>query len=494
MKGFFFIVGACQLTDLTGRFLKKPECDARTLHIFNLVHTFTLITLTDRFSSSSPSLNMRVPHVTINGAGIGGLATALALHSKNLVPHLHINVLEKNPDPNAWVGRGAGLNLQPHAVKALDEIGVMEEVAASGWAPMNQQYFTKEGRLIANSPRGLQANPEGYPQISIHRGELHGILERAVVERLGPDTIKRGLGAVSYTQDESGICLQCEDSEGDRIKIDTDAVVGGDGIHSSMRKAMLQSRGITEGGPLHSGINVYRGTALIGQVLDGRTVILAGRSDAKLVGYPLESPKLVTNPDGSTEQKQLFNFVVEVAEESSPYADFNSQDELADYVASKLEELNGGFNLPFLDHRKMLREADSLKAFPMSDRSPLDSWCDGGVVLLGDAAHPMYPVGSNGASSALLDATEIASTLAKNFNQKSCIDRKVLCQTFQEYEVARLPAVTSVQLACREMLPEQVMDRVQNELSDEGAVPRAYEESLLQALAICQAGPTKAQD
>lgn len=325
---------------------------------------------------------MMLPRLTINGGGIGGLATALALHSRNLVPNLHINILEKNADPDAWVGRGAGLNLQPHAVKFLNEIGLMEEVVASGWAPMSQQYFTKNGKLIANSPRGLHENPNGYPQISIHRGALHGILERAVEERLGSETIIRGQGGVSYTQDDSCVYLECTDPEGNHFEVHTDAVIGADGIHSSMRQAMQLSRGRFEGGPLFSGINVYRGTAMVDKVLDGHTVILAGRSDAKLVAYPLAAPKRVENEDGSVGQKQLYNFVVELAEESSPYADFANQDQLADYVATKLEDLNGGgFSLPFLNHRKMLREADSLKAFPMSDRDPLDTWCDGTIAF-----------------------------------------------------------------------------------------------------------------
>lgn len=435
---------------------------------------------------------MRVPHLTINGAGIGGLATALALHSKGLVPNLNVNILERNPLDNAWVGRGAGLNLQPHAVKVLDEIGLMNEVIAKGWAPMNQQYFTNNGRLIVNSPRGLNVKTNSYPQISIHRGELHTILNRAVVQRLGPDTIKRGLAGVSYVQNEDGVRLECTDPEGKRYEIQTDAVIGADGIHSGMRKALLHSsRGKSEAGPLKSGINVYRGTAMIDKVLDGHTVVLAGRSDAKLVCYPLEPPKLVMNPDGSMGQKQLLNFVVEVAEASDPTDAGGNQDDLAEYVAGKLEDLNGGFDLPFLDHRKMLKEADSLKGFPMSDRDPLETWCDDRVVLLGDAAHPMYPVGSNGASSALLDATEIANLFEKNFKTNPSINHQQLCETFQEYETARLPAVTSVQLACRELLPEQVMDRVQQEVPGEQQVPTAYGQSLLQALAVCQAGTKK---
>ena len=104
---------------------------------------------------------MIVPHVTINGPSIGGLATALALNSKNLVPNLHINILDRNLYGNDEVGHGTGLNLQPHAVKMLDEIGLMEEVVASSWAPMNQQYFTNNGKWLLNHPRGLNANLHG---------------------------------------------------------------------------------------------------------------------------------------------------------------------------------------------------------------------------------------------------------------------------------------------------------------------------------------------
>ena len=429
---------------------------------------------------------MRVPHVTINGASIGGLATALALHSKNLVPNLHINILDKNPYGNDGVGHGAGLNLQPHAVKMLDEIGLMEEVVASGWAPMNQQYFTNNGRLILNHPRGLNANPHGYPQVSIQQATLHGILERAVEDRLGPDVIKRGLEGLSYTQDEGGVNFVCKDTEGNRFNICTDAVIVADVLHSGMRKAVRQVHDNSESGLIKSGLNIYRGTALVDKVLDGHTVVRAGRSEGKLICYPLEAPKLVKNPDGSLGQKQMLNFVVEVSEESPPSGIFGSQDNLADHIASKLEGLNGDFRLPFLDHRKMLHEADFLKVSSMSVRDPLNAWCDGRVVLLGDAAHTMDLESSNVASSPFLDAAEIASVLEQKFNKSPLKSRQEICKPFQEYEEARLPTVVSVQQTFQEMIPEQVIDLVHNEVPGEVPIPKAYGECLLRALTKCQ--------
>ena len=429
---------------------------------------------------------MRVPHVTINGASIGGLAAALALHSKKLVPNLHINILDRNPHGNDRVGHGAGLNLQPHEVKMLDGIGLMEEVVANGWAPMNQQYFTNNGRLVLNYPRGLNANPHGYPQVSIQQAALHGILERAVEDRLGPDVIKRGLEGVSYTQDEGSVSFQCKDTEGNRFNICTDAVIVADGLHSGIRKSVQQVHDKFESGLIKSGVNIYHGTALVDKVLDGHTVIRAGRSEGKLICYPLEAPKLVKNPDGSLGQKQMLNFMVEVSEESPPSRIFGSQDDLANHIASKLEDLNGDFRLPFLDHRKMLQEADSLKASPMSVWDPLNARCDGRVVLLGDSDHPMDLEGSNGASSSFLDAAEIASAFEKNYNKSPLASCQKICKPFQEYEEARLPAVMSIKRAYREILPEQVMDHIHNEVPGEGPIPKAYGECLLRALTKCQ--------
>ena len=141
----------------------------------------------------------------------------------------------------------------------------------------------------------------------------------------------------------------------------------------------------------------------------------------------------------------MLNFVVEVSEESPPSGIFGSQDNLADHISSKLEYLNGGFWLPFLDHRKMLHEADFLKVSSLYVRDNLNEWCYGRVVLLGDAAHIMYLENSNISSSPFLDAMEIASVLKQNFNKSPLKNFQDICKPFQEYEEARLPTVVSVQ-------------------------------------------------
>ena len=386
-----------------------------------------------------------------------------------------------------FAGRGAGLNLQPHALWALNEIGLMEEVVANGWAPTKQQYYTSDGRLIAKSPRGLAADATGFPQISIHRAVLHEILERAVEDRLGPGTIQRGVQGVAYSQTEQSVCLRCKHADGRQFDMHSEVVIGADGISSRIRKAVLRAKGKSDTGQITCGITLYRGTAIVDKVLDGQTIVVAGNSKGKLVCYPLKKPTAATQC-----QKQALNFMVELAEDHSiqDHLDFHHKKTLAaEEIAEELEKANGGFRLPFLDHRKLLCNAVSIRAFPMSDKNPLDSWCDGRVVLLGDAAHPMYPVGSNGASTALLDAVELASSFSRNTkNAPGTNGLSNVAMALNEYERNRRPVATSVQLACRKMLPEKVMDQVQKEVPTKVLIPISYRKGLLEALSKCQAG------
>ena len=142
--------------------------------------------------------------------------------------------MDRNPYGNDRVGHEADLNLQHHAVNILDDIFLIEEVVARGWEPMKQHYFTKNGRLILNHPRGLKANPHGYPQVSIQQATLHDILEGVVEDRLGPDVINHGLEELSYTQDESGVDFLCKNTEGNRFNICTNAVIVANVLHSVM--------------------------------------------------------------------------------------------------------------------------------------------------------------------------------------------------------------------------------------------------------------------
>ena len=135
----------------------------------------------------------------------------------------------------------------------------------------------------------------------------------------------------------------------------------------------------------------------------------------------------------------------------------------------------------------MLHEVDFLKVSSMSVRDPLNAWCDGRVVLLGDAAHTMDLESSNVASSPFLDAAEIASVLDQKFNKSPLKRRQEICKPFQEYEEACLPTVVSIQQTFQEMIPEQVIDLVHNEVPGEVPIPKAYGECLLKALTNCQA-------
>ena len=101
-----------------------------------------------------------------------------------------------------------------------------------------------------------------------------------------------------------------------------------------------------------------------------------------------------------------------------------------------------------IDVRLLLENAGDIFEYPMVDREPLSSWGEGRVTLLGDAAHPMYPVGANGASQAILDGEELASSMKKYPAVKA----------LRGYEEIRLARTTEVVLANRKWGPEKVLD------------------------------------
>jgi len=364
------------------------------------------------------------------GAGIGGLATALSLHEIGVSVEVFDSVTELRP-------LGVGINLLPHAVRELDALGLLEELRSRSVAPTRLLYCTKRGQEIWSEPRGIAA---GYPwpQMSIHRGVLQQVLLGALVARVGLHTLHLGRRLVSIRGDEDRAVAVFDDGE-----VDADIVVAADGIHSAARRQRYPE----EGPPLWNGSLLWRGVAEVDPVLDGRTMIWAGHPEQKFVGYPIADLR---------SERQAFNFVAELRRPGSELAaaeDWNRPGSLEDFLPEF-----AAWDFGWLDVPAIVRAAPETFLFPMVDRDPLPRWTFGRSTLLGDAAHPMYPIGSNGASQAILDARVLAGCLQRH--------RHNVDEALGHYEGARRPATTAIVAANRGLGPEVPMMLVEERAPD----------------------------
>jgi 2-polyprenyl-6-methoxyphenol hydroxylase-like FAD-dependent oxidoreductase len=288
--------------------------------------------------------------------------------------------------------RARSINLLPHAARELDALGVLETVRAHPVAPKSLLYCTKRGQEIWREARGLAA---GYPwpQLSIHRGRLQEVLLGAVVECVGAERFHLG-GRVVATEDAGAVTFA------DGTRVEADLVVAADGIHSAARRQRYPD----EGPALWNGALLWRGVVDTRRVLDGRTMVWAGHPDQKFVAYPIADLS-----DG----RQRINFIAVLRRPDSELVarsvDWNRRGELDDFLPMFL-----GWKFEWLDVPALLGAAPETFLFPMVDRDPLRRWTFGRSTLLGDAAHPMYPIGSNGASEAILDACTLAGCLQKH--------------------------------------------------------------------------------
>jgi 2-polyprenyl-6-methoxyphenol hydroxylase-like FAD-dependent oxidoreductase len=372
--------------------------------------------------------------IAIAGGGIGGLALALSLHDAGIED---VEVFETAPVVKEL---GVGINVLPHAVRELTELGLLHDLQAAGIPTGELAYYSKRGQRIWAEPRGLKAGYR-WPQISIHRGELLAILYKAALARLGPARFHAGCHFARFRGGKDGVRAEFIDrANGSGAgAIDADLVVGCDGIHSAVRKALYPD----EGPPHWNGITMWRGATVGKPFLSGRTMIMAGYFGRRMVVYPI-SRRL--EDQGSA----LINWVAEYQTaqgQPMPRQDW-------EHTASPAQPLEpfGGFVFDFLDVPALIHGAEVVYQYPMVDRDPLPTWDHGRVTLLGDAAHPMYPVGSNGASQAILDARVLARELALRPSIEAAV---------AAYDAERRPATAAVVLANRKVGPERCMEIVE---------------------------------
>jgi 5-methylphenazine-1-carboxylate 1-monooxygenase len=371
----------------------------------------------------------------IVGGGIGGLATALSLHHAGI----EADVFEQSVEVREL---GVGINTLPHAIRELAALGLLPALDAVGIRTHELIYMNRFGTPIWRELRGLDAGHD-VPQFSIHRGKLQGVLRDAVIERLGTARLQTDRRLVAFAQDAEGVTATFEQRDGTRTTARGDILIGGDGIHSSVRAHFFPK----EGPPSWNGLMLWRGASPWTPFLTGRSMIIAGGMRAKLVLYPIYNDPAL---NGST----LMNWAV-VAKTGDGSAPPPRREDWS--RAGRLDELlpfvEGTFRIREVDHVALIRQTPEFYEYPMCDRDPLPRWSHGRVTLLGDAAHPMYPVGSNGASQAVLDARCLARLLVADGNDPQA--------ALAAYEEERRGPTAEIVHANRLGGPERVIDIIE---------------------------------
>ena len=376
--------------------------------------------------------------VLVIGAGIGGLATALSLDQIGVACRVYESVEQVEPI-------GVGINVLPHAVRELTELGLDADLARTAIATAGLAYFSKRGQPIWSEPRGLAAGYH-WPQYSIHRGELQMVLYRAVVARLGADAIRTGHHLDSFETRGDRVTARFVDRRtgADLGRVDGSLLIAADGIHSAVRRHLFPA----EGPPIWNGCVLWRGVTETAPFLDGRTMIMAGHERQKLVCYPISKA-------AHERGRAVANWVAELKfrpDHEWRREDWNRPGRVAEFLPAF-----EGWRFDWLDVPGLIRSTPACFEYPMVDRDPLERWTHGPVTLLGDAAHPMYPIGSNGASQAILDAR----VLAREIRAKGPTPAALVA-----YEAERNPATARIVRANRGNGPEQVMQLVEERAPD----------------------------
>lgn len=371
--------------------------------------------------------------VVIVGAGIGGLTAALRLHREGVECAVY--------EQSARIGElGVGINALPHAVKELAALGLLDQLDEIGIRTRELSYTHRLGQVILRKPCGLDA---GFtlPQYCLHRGRLRDLLLRAVQTRLGPDAVRTGCRLTGFDQDARGVRAHfAERDSGAPVTVTGDVLVAADGIHSAARSLLFPE----EGPPRWNGVLMWRGAADWPEFGGGASMIVSGGTAAKLVIYPIGP--------GKSAGSRLTNWAVciRTGQPGSPPPD--RQDWAKPGDRAELARHLGWFHCPAVDHAALAEATEEIFEFPMCDRDPLPAWSHGRVTLLGDAAHPMYPMGSNGAGQAILDASSLAWHLTR---------RSDPVEALRAYEADRLPATSDIVLRNRRGGPENVIDEVE---------------------------------
>lgn len=332
--------------------------------------------------------------VLVAGGGIGGLAVGLTLHQLG-VP---FTIFEGAPE---IAPLGVGINLQPNAVRELGDLGIgAAELERIGIPALEWALVGRDGTEIYAEPRGLEAGYR-WPQFAVHRGRLQVLLAETLRERAGKDAVRLDHRVTGYERhDDGSVSVVGERTDGTPWRERGALLIGADGIHSAVRAQMHP-----EQPPIHWGGKVmWRGTTQVAPVRTGSSFVGLGSSQHRVVLYPISAP----GPDG----RAMVNWIAEITVD-----DPAAWRERGWFRPADVEEVAhhfDGWTYDWLDVPGLLRRADVVYENPMIDRDPVPTWVDGPVLLVGDAAHAMYPTGSNGATQAVMDARHLGAALLRH--------------------------------------------------------------------------------
>lgn len=368
--------------------------------------------------------------ILIIGAGIGGLAAALAASDAG---H-RVTIAEAAHEIRAL---GVGINVLPHAVAVLERLGLLPALRATGIETGAVLFANRFGQTIHRDPRGIGAGAS-HPQISIHRGELHRILLDAVIDKLGADAVLTGHRLLGISNGAAHF-----DVDGVGTSLSAELIIAADGIHSTARRQFVPG----EGPPRWNGVMMWRGTTVGRPFLDGRTMVQAGTSAAKFVVYSISQAHAARG-------EALINWIADIRIKPRIEGTYEAparQDWMKPGRIEDLLAVFGSWSFDWLDVPSVIRAADQILEWPMVDRDPLPGWSFGNTTLLGDAAHPMYPIGSNGATQAILDAEALIGALAA---------KPSLAEALSAYEEVRRPMTRDIVALNRQLGLDAILDRV----------------------------------
>ena len=368
-------------------------------------------------------------NIAIVGGGIAGLSFALGLHKRGI----DCDVFEAVTDIKEI---GVGITLLPHAMRELAELGLQDALEAVGIENLESVFYTQHGQYVYKEARGRHA---GYtlPEIGIHRGKLHRILFDAAVSRLGADKVHTGMRCSAFSQNDHGVEIEFSNAHTQTsIKVQAQIAVACDGVNSVVRAQMHPQDALC-----FAGINTWRGVTVHPPILTGKSYLRIGTVEVgKMVIYPI-----IDNVDGKG--NQLINWVAELQKPNAAMNDWNRPGDPA-----VCAEIFKDWTFDFLNVPELILKADKVFEYPMVDKNALPFWTQGRVTLMGDAAHPMYPRGSNGSAQALIDARTLADQLAQHTDPQEAL---------KAYEVLRLAPTAKVVETNRNVPPDFIIMKAQ---------------------------------
>lgn len=373
--------------------------------------------------------------VTIIGAGIVGLALALALDDRGI----ECRIFEAAPQLREI---GVGITLLPHAVRELAALGLQDELLKLGVETEKSAFYNRFGQLLYSEPRGRLAGYP-FPELAIHRGRLHGLLYQTALRRLGAARIITDHQLSYVTQDDRHVALTFRQTSTEQALgvVAADFVVACDGVNSNVRKALCRDDALK-----FTGINTWRGVTRHKPILSGKTYFRVGSiRTGKMVIYPISN-------DLDENGLQLINWVAEIERPSSQRNDWNAAGKRTDVLP-----IYQGWNFDWLSVPDLIERAETVFEYPMVDKDPISQWTFGRITLAGDAAHPMYPRGSNGSAQGLIDARTIADLLAGGGDPR---------QSFIDYEKIRGPVTARIVETNRTTPPDVINLRVEDLTGD----------------------------